>query len=58
MNLADATGRLARWGLRLSELEFEEVHLAGIKHQAANFYLIYRQPLRTPNPSRKTYQSS
>ena len=34
--MADATGKLARWQLRLSELEFDVVHRAVIKHQAAD----------------------
>ena len=36
LNLADSSGRLARWRLRLTEFEFDIVHRAGIKHQAAD----------------------
>lgn len=32
LSLVDATGRLARWQLRLSEFEFDVVHRADIKH--------------------------
>lgn len=35
-NLAETTCRLARWRCRLSEMEFDIVHHAGIKHQAAD----------------------
>lgn len=35
-NLADATGRLAHWRLRLSKFEFDLVHYAGIEHQCTN----------------------
>lgn len=31
LNLADATGKLARWGLHLSDFKFHVVHKAGIK---------------------------
>lgn len=34
-NIADATGKPARWRLLLSEIQFEVVHHAGIMHQAA-----------------------
>lgn len=34
VNTTDATGNLARWRLRLSELVFEAVHWAGVKGQA------------------------
>ena len=36
LNMADATGKLARWRLRLAEYEFDVVHRAGVKHQAAD----------------------
>lgn len=36
LNMADATGKLARWRLRLSKYEFDVVHRAGIKHQSAD----------------------
>lgn len=34
LNMADLTGKLARWRLSLSELEFDVFHRFGIKHQA------------------------
>lgn len=34
LNMAYATGKLARWKLRLYLFEFDVVHLDGIKHQA------------------------
>ena len=34
MNLANASGRLARWRLRLQEFDFEVVHRAGSVHMA------------------------
>lgn len=34
--LADATGKRARWRLRLLESDFEIVLRAGVKYQAAN----------------------
>lgn len=37
-SLADATGRLARWRLRLSEFDVDVRHRAGIKHQAADVH--------------------
>lgn len=33
--MTDETGKLAHWLLRLSKLEFDAVHRAGIKHQTA-----------------------
>lgn len=36
LNMADATGKLARFCQRLQELEFDVVHREGIKHQAAD----------------------
>lgn len=33
---ADATEKLERWRLRLSDFEFDIVHRAGINHQAAD----------------------
>lgn len=36
LNMTDATGGLARWQLRLSEFYFDNIHRAGIKHQAAD----------------------
>ena len=36
MNLSDASGRLQRWRLRLADFEYDVVHRAGIKHQAAD----------------------
>lgn len=36
LNLADATGKLARWQLRLLEYVFEVVHRGGVKHQEAD----------------------
>ena len=36
LNIADVSGRLARWRLRLSEFDFEVVHRPGVKHQAAD----------------------
>lgn len=42
LNIIDATGRLARWELRLSEFEYDAVHRAGIKNQAAD--ALYRLP--------------
>lgn len=35
----DATGMLARWCLRLNELEYDVMHRAGMKHQAAEVLL-------------------
>lgn len=32
--MEDASGKLARWRLRLQEVKFDIVHLPGIKHQA------------------------
>lgn len=34
--MAEATGKMERWGLRLSEFELHIVHCAGIKHQVAD----------------------
>lgn len=34
--MTDATGKLARGGLRLLEFDFEFIHQAGIKHQMAD----------------------
>lgn len=34
--MSDATGKLVRWRLRLSELEFDVLHRARIKHHAAD----------------------
>ena len=34
--MADATGKLARWRLRLAELEFDVVHHAGFINKAAD----------------------
>lgn len=34
LKLADATGRLTRWQLRLQEFDFDIVHRTGVKHQA------------------------
>lgn len=39
MNLANVIGSLTRWRLRLFELNFNVVHGAGIKHQAADALL-------------------
>lgn len=39
INLADATSKLVRWHLQLSQMEFDIVHLAEIKHQAAEALL-------------------
>lgn len=36
LSLVDTCGRLPRWRPRMSELELEVVHQAGIEHQAAN----------------------
>lgn len=36
LNLADASGRLMRWRLRLSDFDYEVKHRAGVKHQAAD----------------------
>lgn len=36
LSLADSNGRLQRWCLRLLDFDFEVVHRAGIKHQAAD----------------------
>lgn len=36
LNMADATDKSARWRLRLSELEFDIVHRAGVTHQPAD----------------------
>lgn len=36
MKLANATGMIARWRLRLSESDFYIVHTAGIKNEASN----------------------
>lgn len=36
LNMADATGKLSRWRLRLQELEFDVVHREVIKHQTAD----------------------
>lgn len=33
--MADNTGRIARWHLRLSEYDFDIIQRAGVKHQAA-----------------------
>lgn len=38
LSLADATGQLARWRLRLMGLDGETVHRAGIKHQATDAF--------------------
>lgn len=35
LNMSDATGKMEIWRLRLSELELDVVHRAGVKHQAA-----------------------
>lgn len=34
-NMTEATGKLVRWHLRLSEFDFEVVHWGGVKHEAA-----------------------
>lgn len=36
LNMADATHKLARWRLRLEEMDVEVVHRVGIKHQATD----------------------
>lgn len=36
LDMTDAKGRLSRWRLRLSVLEYDIVHRAGVKHQAAD----------------------
>lgn len=36
LTIAKATGKLARWRLRLSEFEFDIVYRVGMKHQAAD----------------------
>lgn len=36
LNMADATGKLARWRLRLLEYDYEIQHRPGVKHQAAD----------------------
>lgn len=42
LNLADSTGKLAIWRLRLMELDFKLVHRAEIKHEAAD--ALFRLP--------------
>lgn len=37
--IAEATGKLTRWWLRMSEFESDIIHCAGIKHQAADALL-------------------
>lgn len=34
--MSDTAGKLARWCIQLSELEFNVVHCAGIKHEATD----------------------
>lgn len=36
LNMADATGKLERWRLRLSEMQFDVYHGYGIKNQAVD----------------------
>lgn len=36
--MSDESGKLAKLGLRLSELEFDKVYCAGIKHQSADAF--------------------
>lgn len=36
LNLSDSSKKLARWNVRLSELDFDVVNKAGVKHQAAD----------------------
>lgn len=36
VNMSDVIGKLARWLVQLSELDFEVVHGAGLKYQAAD----------------------
>lgn len=36
LNSTNKTGRHARWRLRLPEIDFEVIHLADVKHQAAD----------------------
>lgn len=38
-NKTDATGKLARWPLRPYELDYDVVHLAGVKYKAADALL-------------------
>lgn len=38
LNLTDATGELVRWRLRVIDPDFQNVHRAGIKHQAADAF--------------------
>lgn len=40
--MKDATGKLARWRLRLPEFDFEVFHWAYLKHQAA--HALFRRP--------------
>lgn len=46
-NLADKTGRLARWGLRLSQFEFDDGRLAGTEQKAAD--TLSRMPADSAN---------
>lgn len=39
---ADATGKLARWGLRLSKLGFDAVQFSGTEHQDTNAFYGYQ----------------
>lgn len=41
LNLTDSTWKIAQWGLRLSEFEFDVVHCAGMNHLAAD--ALFRQ---------------
>lgn len=36
LNLTEITDKLERWHLRISEFDFDVIHRAGIKHQAAD----------------------
>lgn len=47
LKLADSTGRLARWHLRLSESDFVALHRTGINFQAAD--RMSRLPTKEPD---------